>query len=94
MFIFILIEVVRLLIIYLEFHRVAIDTMVEISIVSVLRELILNGILHIKPIVLVSASLLILVLMLLLRAGNIRYTGPEIFTEYRPFFTKKNRKRG
>ncbi len=88
MFIFILIEVVRLLILYLQFHRVAIDTMVEIAIVSVLREVILNGVLHTEPIVLGAASLLILVLMLLLRHGNLRYTGPELYTEYRPFFGK------
>ncbi len=91
MFIFILIEVVRLLIIYLEFHRVAIDTMVEISIVSVLRELILNGVLHTKPIVLASASLLILVLMLLLRVGNIRYQVPDAYPKYKPFFRRKNK---
>ncbi|HHN64741.1 MAG TPA: hypothetical protein ENK09_05215 [Nitrospirae bacterium] len=92
MFVFILIEVVRLLIIYLQYHRVAIDTMVEISIVSVLRELILNGVLHTRPVVLLATSALIVVLMLLLRIGGIRYPVPETYPEYRPFFDNKNLK--
>lgn len=87
MFIFILIETVRLLIIYLEYHRVAIDTMVEIAIVSILRELILKGILHVDPIVLASASLFIVVLGLLLRFGGLRQE-KELFSVYKPFLVR------
>ncbi|NOY64872.1 MAG: phosphate-starvation-inducible PsiE family protein [Nitrospirae bacterium] len=94
MFVFILIEVVRLLIIYLQYHRVAIDTMVEISIVSILRELILNGVLHTRPVVVLATSVLIIVLMLLLRVGGIRYRLPDTYPEYRPFFKKSHRSLG
>ncbi len=93
MFIFILIETIRLLIIYLEFHRVAIDTMVEITIVSILREIILKGILHIEPLVLTVAGFFILVLGFLLRYGSIRQE-KELFSVYKPFLVKKGRRGG
>ncbi len=89
MFIFILIEVVRLLILYLEFHKVALDAIIEIAIASALRELILKGILEVEPLVLVVASLFILVLGLFLRFGDIRHIPGEVFTRYRPFFKRK-----
>lgn len=92
MFIFILIETVRLLIIYLEYHRVAIDTMVEIAIVSILRELILKGVLHIEPIVLAAASLFVVVLGLLLRFGGLRQE-KEMYSIYRPFLMKHQKKK-
>lgn len=91
MFIFILIETVRLLVIYLEFHRVAIDTMVEIAIVSILRELILKGILHVEPVVLAAASLFVVVLGLLLRFGGLRQER-EVFSVYRPFLARHKKK--
>lgn len=92
MFIFILIETVRLLIMYLEYHRVAVDTMVEIAIVSILRELILKGILHVEPIVLASASLFIVVLGLLLRFGGLRQER-EVFSVYRPFLVRPHKRK-
>lgn len=92
MFIFILIETVRLLIIYLEYHRVAIDTMVEIAIVSILRELILKGVLHIEPIVLATASLFVVVLGLLLRFGGLRQE-KEMYSIYKPFLIRPQKKK-
>lgn len=89
MFIFILIEVIRLLVIYLEYHRIAIDTMVEISLVAVLREIILKGVLQIEPLMIVAASMFIIVLGLLLRLGGLRYTGPDTSSTYEPFFNYK-----
>jgi uncharacterized membrane protein (DUF373 family) len=47
LFILILVELFRLLIIYLQEHRVSIGVAVEVSIVSVLREIIVKGILEI-----------------------------------------------
>jgi len=91
MFIFILMETTRLLIIYLEHHRVAIDTMVEIVIVSILREILLKGILHIEPILLAGVSLIIVVLGMLLRWGNIRYEGPELISIKESFFKRKQK---
>jgi len=89
MFVFILIEVVRILIIYLEYHRVAIDTMVEIAIVAVLREVILNGVTHLEPVVLGAVTLFLGILGVLLRFGGLRYTGPEIVSQPRPFFARR-----
>jgi uncharacterized membrane protein (DUF373 family) len=47
LFILILVELFRLLIIYLQEHRVSIGVAVEVSIVSVLREIIVRGVLEI-----------------------------------------------
>lgn len=88
LFIFILIEIVRLLIMYLEFHKVAIDTMVEIAIVSTLRELILKGILLVEPLVLTTVSLFMVVLGLLLRFSVRKDFNVETFTKHKPFFDK------
>lgn len=46
LFLLILVELFRLLIIYLQEHRVSIGVAVEVSIVSVLREIIVKGILE------------------------------------------------
>jgi uncharacterized membrane protein (DUF373 family) len=48
LFILVLLELFRLLLIYLEEHRVSVTTMVEVGIVSTLREVILRGALHIS----------------------------------------------
>ncbi|MEO0489649.1 MAG: phosphate-starvation-inducible PsiE family protein [Cyanobacteria bacterium J06635_15] len=47
LFLLIMVELFRLLIIYLKEHRVSIGVAVEVSIVSVLREIIVNGVLEI-----------------------------------------------
>jgi uncharacterized membrane protein (DUF373 family) len=46
LFLLILVELFRLLIIYLQEHRVSIGVAVEVSIVSVLREIIVHGVLE------------------------------------------------
>jgi len=46
LFLLILVELFRLLIIYLKEHRVSIGAAVEVSIVSVLREIIVRGVLE------------------------------------------------
>ncbi len=98
MFIFILTDTVRLLIVYLESHRVALDVMVEIAIVVVIREIILTGFLHIQPIMIIVACIFILSLGALLRFGGIRPTGEEVFSVHKPFFgsflRKKEEKKG
>jgi uncharacterized membrane protein (DUF373 family) len=88
LFIFILIEVVRLLIMYLEFHKVAIDTMVEIAIVSTLRELFLKGVLLVEPLELTTVSLFMIVLGILLRFTIRKDSNVETFTIHKPFFDK------
>ncbi|MBD2258739.1 phosphate-starvation-inducible PsiE family protein [Pseudanabaena sp. FACHB-2040] len=46
LFLLILVELFRLLVIYLQEHRVSIGVAVEVSIVSVLREIIVRGVLE------------------------------------------------
>ncbi|MCQ8893017.1 MAG: phosphate-starvation-inducible PsiE family protein [Methanolinea sp.] len=71
-YILVLVEIYRLLIIYLREHRIAVDIMIEVGIVSILREIILHGVLEINPMTLGAISLLLVALMLLLRYGSIR----------------------
>ena len=70
LFLLILVELFRLLIIYLQEHRVSIGVAVEVSIVSVLREMIVRGVLE-TPWTQVLASCLFLIVLgglLLIRA--------------------------
>lgn len=73
LFILVLLEVFRLLVIYLEEHRVSVSTMVEVGIVSTLREVILRGALHIEWQVLLVLCAFLLTLGLVLRYSGIRY---------------------
>lgn len=71
-YILVLIEIYRLLIIYLREHRIAVDIMIEVGIVSALREIILHGILEIDPLKIAAISILFVALLLLLRYGAVR----------------------
>ena len=73
LFILVLLEVFRLLVLYLEEHRVSVSTMVEVGIVSTLREVILRGALHIEWQVLLVLCAFLLTLGLLLRYSGIRF---------------------
>ncbi|MES1021667.1 phosphate-starvation-inducible PsiE family protein [Gloeocapsa sp. BRSZ] len=70
LFILILVELFRLLIIYLQEQRISVGVAVEVSIVSVLREVIIREVLEIpwQQILAVCAFLLVLALLLLTRA--------------------------
>lgn len=46
LFMLVLVELIRLLLIYLEEHYISVSTMVEVGIVSAVREVILKGVLH------------------------------------------------
>jgi uncharacterized membrane protein (DUF373 family) len=95
LFIFILIEVLRILIIYMEFHHISVDIMVELAIVSILREIIIKGAVEIETIKLAGLSFLIIVLGLLLKFGGIRVKFAEEKSIYKPFFqTKAIKKHG
>ena len=76
-YILVLIEIYRLLIIYLREHRIAVDIMIEVGIVSALREIILHGILEIDPLKILAISVLFIALLLLLRYGAVRVTEKE-----------------
>ncbi len=62
----IFVELFRLLIIYLQEHRVSIGVAVEVSIVSVLREIIIRGVLETPVTKILGACALLLVLAVLL----------------------------
>lgn len=62
LFLLILVELFRLLIIYLQEHRVSIGVAVEVSIVSVLREIIVRGVLETPWVQVLVACVFLLVL--------------------------------
>jgi uncharacterized membrane protein (DUF373 family) len=66
LFLLILVELFRLLIIYLQEHRVSIGVAVEVSIVSVLREIIVRGVLETPWLQVLVACVFLLVLGTLL----------------------------
>ena len=72
MFILVLMELFRLLLIYLEEHRVSISTMVEVGIVAAIREALLIGALHVNWLQLLALCAFILTLGLVLRYAGIR----------------------
>lgn len=69
LFLLILVELFRLLIIYLKEHRVSIGVAVEVSIVSVLREVIVRGVLETpwSQVLVACAFLLVLGALLVIR---------------------------
>jgi uncharacterized membrane protein (DUF373 family) len=78
LFLLVLLELFRLLVIYLEEHRVSVPTMVEVGIVSTLREVILRGALHIEWQQLLVISVFIITLGFVLRYAGIRRHRPGI----------------
>ena len=72
LFILVLVELFRLLLIYLEEHRVSVATMVEVGIVATLREVILIGALHIEWQRLLVICAFIMTLVIVLRYAGIR----------------------
>ncbi|HWP03638.1 MAG TPA: phosphate-starvation-inducible PsiE family protein [Gemmatimonadaceae bacterium] len=72
LYMMILVEFLRLLVIYLREHHVAVDVMVETSIVAALREVILHGITEMPPAVLMAVTAFLLALATLLRFGDLR----------------------
>ena len=72
LFVLVLVELFRLLLIYLEKHRISVATMVEVGIVSTLREVILRGALHIEWQQLLVVCAFILALGMVLRYAGIR----------------------
>jgi uncharacterized membrane protein (DUF373 family) len=76
LFILVLLELFRLLLIYLEEHRVSVETMVEVGIVGTLREVILRGALHIPWQQLLVVCAFIVTLGTVLQYAGIRQ-GPQ-----------------
>lgn len=72
LFVLVLIEVQRLLIIYLRDHHVSVDVMVEATIVAMLREVLLLVAVGLEPLRLLALTAFVLALGLLLRFGDLR----------------------
>lgn len=92
LFLLILVELFRLLIIYLQEHRVSIGVAVEVSIVSVLREVIVRGVLETPWVQVLVACVFLLVLGALL---IIRVWLPPTFDGIDPeqFISERHRSR-
>jgi uncharacterized membrane protein (DUF373 family) len=72
LFILVLIELFRLLIIYLEEHRISVATMVEVGIVATLREVILTGAMQVEWRQMLVLSAFLLTLAVVLRYSGVR----------------------
>ena len=81
LFLLILVELFRLLIIYLQEQRVSIGVAVEVSIVSVLREVIVRGVLEAAPSQILAACAFLLALTALL---VVRFWLPPTFVGVDP----------
>ena len=77
LFILVLIELYRLLIIYLDEHRISVSTMVEVGIVSTLREVILTGAMHVDWRQMLVMCAFILTLGVVLRYTGVRLEQPD-----------------
>jgi uncharacterized membrane protein (DUF373 family) len=77
LFILVMVELVRLLVVYLREHRVAVDFMVELGIVSTLREVVLRGVTEVQPLELLAIAAFLLVLGVLLRFSGLRALSGE-----------------
>jgi uncharacterized membrane protein (DUF373 family) len=74
LFMLVMVEVVRLVIIYLREHRVAVDFMVELGIVATLREIVLRGVTELAWQQVAALTAFLLALGALLRFGDLRAT--------------------
>jgi uncharacterized membrane protein (DUF373 family) len=72
LFILVMVELVRLLVIYLQEHRVAVDFMVELGIVATLREIVLHGVVDLPWEQIAALSVFLLALGAILRFGDLR----------------------
>ncbi len=72
LFILVLLELFRLLVIYLEEHRVSVSTMVEVGIVATLREVLLKGALQVDWKQMLVSCAFILTLGVVLRYAGVR----------------------
>lgn len=72
LFLLVLVELQRLLLIYLREHHVSVDVMIEATIVGVLREVLLLNPIEMDPLRLLALTAFVLTLGVLLRFGDIR----------------------
>jgi uncharacterized membrane protein (DUF373 family) len=72
LFMLVMVEVVRLLIVYLQEHRIAVDFMVELGIVATLREVVLRGVTDLDWRQVAALTAFLAALGALLRFGDLR----------------------
>jgi uncharacterized membrane protein (DUF373 family) len=77
LFILVLMELFRLMLIYLEEHRVSVSTMVEVGIVATLREVLLRGALEVDWKQMLVLCAFILTLGIVLRYAGVRAMQPD-----------------
>ncbi len=77
LFMLVMVELMRLLVVYLEEHRVAVDFMVELGIVATLREVVLRGVVELGWAQVLAISVFLLTLGALLRFGTLRVPFPS-----------------
>src|ERR1700716_2509234 len=77
LFILVLIELFRLLVIYLEEHRVSVSTMVEVGIVATLREVLLRGAMQVDWRQMLVLCVFIMTLGVVLRYAGVRLEEPQ-----------------
>jgi uncharacterized membrane protein (DUF373 family) len=75
LFVLVMVELVRLLLLYLQEHRVAVDFMLELSLVGSLREIALHGVVDLHWAQVLALSIFLLALGVLLRFGDLRVPG-------------------
>jgi uncharacterized membrane protein (DUF373 family) len=90
LFMLVMIELVRLLLVYLHEHHVAVDFMVELGIVSALREVALHGVLDLQWQQIAALSLFLVALGLLLRFGDLRPRYAEEIARSEDVNTQRN----
>jgi uncharacterized membrane protein (DUF373 family) len=76
LFMLVMVELVRLLVVYLRDHHVAVDFMVELGIVSTLREVVLRGVVELEWQEIIALALFLVALGMLLRFGDLRLRLP------------------
>jgi uncharacterized membrane protein (DUF373 family) len=76
LFMFVMFELVRGLLVYLREHHVGVDFMVEVGIVSALREVVLHGVVELEWEQVVALAVFLLALGFLLRFGDLRLRLP------------------
>jgi uncharacterized membrane protein (DUF373 family) len=72
LFVLLMVELQRLVIMYLRDHHVSVDVVVEATIVAALREVQLRGALDVAPLELFALTAFILALGVMLRYGDLR----------------------
>lgn len=75
LFVLVLVELQRLVIIYLRDHHVSVDVMVEATLVSALREILLLGVAEMEPLRLLAHTAFVLALGVLLRLATFGRRG-------------------